>query len=247
MKHTQRLPAAARCLSRAEALRDFGTHTHAVRVGTMVRRLGRELGMFPRAVEEIAQATVLHDVGKFALAIEILQKTAPLSGEEMALIKTHTVRGYELLSGTDESFLDLAAMLAVQHHERFDGTGYPYGLKGEEISPPSRLVNICDIYDALRQDRPYRRGFSHADAMAVITNGDGHTMPSHFDPVVWSAFQKIEPYVEAIYREHWTRQQSVFKQQARAGTAKCEAGRRARARSAWRSFGGRARSRSKRS
>lgn len=247
MRHTHRLPAAARCLSRAEALHDFGTHTHAVRVGTMVRRLGRELGMYPRAVEEIAQATMLHDVGKFALAIEILQKTAPLSGEEMALIKTHTLRGYELLSGTDEPFLDLAATLAVQHHERFDGTGYPHGLKGDEISPPSRLVNICDIYDALRQDRPYRRGYSHADAMSVITNGDGHTQPSHFDPVVWSAFRKIEPYVEGIYREHWSRQQSVFGQHARGDNGKCQAKHRPRVRSAWRNFGRNGLARSKKS
>ncbi|MGB8275336.1 MAG: HD domain-containing phosphohydrolase [Alphaproteobacteria bacterium] len=247
MRHLQRLPAAARCLSRAEALHDFGTHTHAVRVGSMVRRLARELGMFPHAMEEIAQATMLHDVGKFALAIEILQKTAPLSGEEMALIKTHTVRGYELLSGTDEPFLDLAAMLAIQHHEHFDGTGYPYGLKGEEISPPSRLVNICDIYDALRQDRPYRRGHAHAEAMDIITNGDGHTMPSHFDPIVLSGFQKIELYVEGIYREHWHRQQSVFRQQTGGGTAKCEARRRPRVRSAWRNYGGNARSRSQKS
>lgn len=193
------LPAVALCLTKAEALRDYGTNSHEKRVSCMVETLCRELDLAVEVCGEIASAALLHDIGKFAIPLDVIQKTAPLTTEEVALLKTHSAKGREVLSASDNAFLSLAADMAWAHHERYDGTGYPRGLKGEAIPLGARILTVCDVYDALRQDRPYRRGMQHSKALDIILVGDGRTRPEHFAPDVLVAFRGVIKKFKTIY------------------------------------------------
>lgn len=190
---------AAQCLSRVLETRDEITHGHAARVGVLAARLAGLLGLPAKRCEEISRAALMHDIGKLVIPLEIIQRPFPLSQEEWGIIQTHSRHGYTILSGTGDPDLELAAEIALHHHERHDGSGYPDGLKGHDISLPNRITAICDVYDALRQNRPYRSGMSHRDAMRVIINGDHRTAPGQFDPDVLSAFQGISGEVDAYY------------------------------------------------
>jgi putative two-component system response regulator len=194
-----KLPTTFLCLARAEASRDFGTSSHERRVAALIYRLSRRLGLSTGEARQFARAGILHDIGKLAVPVEVLQKTAPLSHEEVALIKTHSQAGHRILSVPGNSLVNLAAEIALRHHERDDGSGYPDGLAGDAIPLPAQVTSICDTYDALRQDRPYRRGMPHDDAMRIIVNGDGRTKPSHFAPHVLSAFEGISDRAKRIF------------------------------------------------
>ncbi len=148
---------------------------------------------------QIAAAAVLHDIGKLAVPIELLQKSTPLSAEEFALIKTHSQAGHDILATPGNALMTLAATIALQHHEKYDGSGYPLGLAGEAIALPAQIAAICDTYDALRQDRPYRRGLSHDETMKVIVDGDRRSMPAHFSPRIWSAFQLVSDSARFVF------------------------------------------------
>jgi HD-GYP domain-containing protein (c-di-GMP phosphodiesterase class II) len=151
-----RLPATIACLTRAEARRDFGTNSHAKRVARIIQYVARQIGLSASESGQIASAAILHDIGKLAVPIDLLQKSAPLSAEEFALIKTHSQAGHDILAVPGNALMTMAATVALQHHEKYDGSGYPFGLVGEAISLPAQIAAICDSYDALRQDRPYR-------------------------------------------------------------------------------------------
>lgn len=194
-----RLPTTFVCLTRAEASKDFGTSSHERRVAALIYRLARRLGLPAGDSRQFARAGILHDIGKLAVPVEVLQKTAPLSGEEVALIKTHSLAGFRILSVPGNSLVNLAAETALHHHERYDGSGYPNGVAGDAIPLPAQITTICDTYDALREDRPYRRGMSHDDAMWIIVNGDNRTKPSHFAPQIHAAFQSISDRAMRIF------------------------------------------------
>lgn len=191
MLNDKRLPIAIACLTRAEACRDSHTNTHERRVAHVVYMLAREIGLDAATAYDIARAGILHDIGKLAVPLELLQKSGPLSAAEVDFFKTHSARGHNILAAPDDKLVQLAAEIALHHHERYDGTGYPQGTSGDDIPLPARIVAICDIYDALRDDRPYRAGMSHKAAMGIIVNGDHRTKPSHFEPRIWQAFQAI--------------------------------------------------------
>jgi len=195
-------PLTVACLSRAEHLRDFGTNCHARRVGLMTQLVGLALGVAIERCREIAFASVLHDIGKMAIPLDLLNKSAPLNTQEVAVIRTHCQRGHSILQGHSDKLIVLASEIALHHHERYDGTGYPGGLAGEAIPYPARLIAVCDTYDALREDRPYRRGLPHAQAMSKIIDGDGRTRPEHFDPDVLNAFKGLSSRISHIFETY---------------------------------------------
>jgi putative two-component system response regulator len=140
----------------------------------------------------VLQSAQLHDVGKIAVKDSILQKTSKLTDEEFEEIKKHTTFGKEVIERikrktSERAFLEHAGIFAASHHEKWDGTGYPEGLKGKEIPLQGRLMAIADVYDALVSDRPYKRAFAHEEAVDIITHGKG----THFDPALVEVFLKV--------------------------------------------------------
>lgn len=179
--------------------KDHDTADHIRRVGLYCSYVAGELGWDDDLVDTIRHATPLHDIGKVAIPAEILLKPGPLTNAEFELMKSHTDAGWAILEGATSKYLFMAKDIALAHHERFDGTGYPKGLKGEEIPIESRIMTLADQYDALRSVRPYKRSFSHEKTCGIIIEGDGRTLPAHFDQKIIDVFKKCHAKFDEIY------------------------------------------------
>ncbi len=170
------------------------------------------LDIYPEIISrDYADKTILfspmHDIGKVGIHDNILQKKGKLTDEEFAEMKSHTTMGAELLRKTNQflnestDWLDISVEIAECHHEKYDGTGYPLGLSGENIPLSARIVSLADVYDALTSERPYKKKFSHEEAMDIILIGDGRTMPKDFDPKVLEAFRLTNKEFDKICNE----------------------------------------------
>jgi putative two-component system response regulator len=182
--------------------KDEETAAHIKRVGHYCSLLARHIGWSGEDAEKIYYASPMHDIGKVRVPSEILLKRGRFTPEEFALMKTHTTIGGNILCGSISEFLQMAEKIALCHHERWDGNGYPGGLKGKDIPIEGRIMNIVDQYDAMRSPRPYKVGFGHEKVIEIITKGDGRTMPEHFDPQVLEAFKELAGEFNKIFETY---------------------------------------------
>lgn len=178
----------------AAGFRDEETGAHIRRIGLYSAEIGRALGWSPFAIEDICAAAPMHDLGKIGIPDSILKKPGKLTDEEFEVMKTHPTIGAEILGDSDIEMIKMAAEIAASHHENWDGSGYPNGLKGEEIPIAGRIVAIVDVYDALVHSRVYKPAFSEPEALKMMTGLAG----SKFDPELFNLFLDNLPAMRAI-------------------------------------------------
>jgi HD-GYP domain-containing protein (c-di-GMP phosphodiesterase class II) len=171
-------------LARLKTADDY-TYMHSVAVCAMMIALARQLGLDEQQVRAAGEAGLLHDMGKALLPMEVLNKPGKLSEEEFAIVRRHPQLGHDMLckaSGVGDIALDVC----LHHHEKMDGTGYPMGLDGDRISLFAKMGAVCDVYDAITSNRPYKEGWDPAESMRKM----GQWADGHFDPIVFQAFAK---------------------------------------------------------
>jgi len=187
-------------LARASEVNDEDTGKHVVRVGLYCALLAKRLNAPAAFVDAIRIQALLHDVGTLHIPSSLLKKRDEFSAAEWFIMKQHTIFGAKIIG--DHPRFNIAKTIAFTHHERWDGTGYPQGLYKENIPLEGRISAIADIYDALRNPRIYKAAFDHKTVCEILTNGDGRTMPNHFDPLVLKAFTDLSSKFEEIYETY---------------------------------------------
>jgi len=173
------------------------TAAHVRRVGAFSRELARALGCEGHFVKWIARSAQVHDLGKMTVPLALVLKQGDLTPEEQAIMRRHTVNGARLLAGGQH--LEMARRIARSHHENHDGSGYPDGLRGDDIPLEARIVRVVDVYDALRAHRPYKAALTHQQALRAMRHGDARVRPTFFDPQVLAAFCDLERSIAALY------------------------------------------------
>ena len=185
-------------LSVASEYRDEDTGAHIQRVNRYSAAVASRMGLEGSTVESILYAAPMHDVGKIGIPDHILMKPSKLDPGEWEIMKTHTTIGAKILRGSDAEYIGIAETIADSHHEKWDGSGYPNGLKGEAIPITGRITAIADVFDALTSKRPYKEAFSVEKAFGIIEEGKG----SHFDPDVVDAFKAIRDEILTIKAQY---------------------------------------------
>jgi putative two-component system response regulator len=180
-------------LGQAVDSRDEETGDHIQRIGEMSHQIAMALGWDVDRAEMLRRASAMHDVGKIAIPDAILQHPGPLTPEQWEVMRTHTTEGARILAGSRSPLVQMAEVIALTHHEKWDGSGYPAGTAGDDIPVEGRIVALCDVYDALTSRRPYKEPWSHEDAVAEIRRSAG----THFDPELAEVFLLVvgEPAV----------------------------------------------------
>jgi putative two-component system response regulator len=186
-------------LLRALSWKDRETAAHNQRLARYSHILALGLGIPEPDAGLIAAGAPMHDIGKIGIPDAILLKEGPLDAREWAIMRTHPIRGASLLDAEVSPVLRVAKEIALTHHERWDGTGYPRGLKGHQIPLSGRIVAVADQYDALRSERSYKAAFDHRQACEIILLGDGRTRPDHFDPAVLETFASVQSDLQGVF------------------------------------------------
>ncbi len=187
-------------LARACEAAELDTGRHILRVNSYSGALAANLGLSADFIETISYSAQMHDVGKIKIPTAILLKEDVLTFDEMQQIKMHPGYGEQILG--DSPRLQVAREIAISHHENWDGSGYPHGLKGDRIPIAGRIVKIADVYDALRSKRSYKPALSHREAIAVFRIGDDRVSRSHFDPVLLATFFEIDHIFEKVFASY---------------------------------------------
>lgn len=185
-------------LAHAAELRDTETGAHVLRMSQTSALLAQALGWDDPACELLRHASPMHDIGKIGIPDGILRKPGALTPEEREVMQTHTTVGAALLSGSDDALMRMARDIALNHHEKWDGTGYPRGLAGTAIPESARIVAVADVFDALTSERPYKPAWPVAQAVDFMREQAGH----HFDPNILHRFLAVLPQVQAIRLRH---------------------------------------------
>lgn len=186
-------------LLRASQYRDEETGAHIARLSHYSKALALALGRGEDEAQLLFDAAPMHDLGKIGVPDAVLQKPGPLDADEWQQMKRHPAIGASLLKGGGSKLLETARIVALTHHERWDGGGYPRGLAGDATPLAGRIVMLVDQYDALRSARRYKPAFSHDRTCGILLEGDGRTLPSHFDPRLLDAFRELQGEFDAIY------------------------------------------------
>lgn len=186
-------------LSKAAEYRDPETGNHIKRTSHYSKHIAKQLGLPLVEQNLIAQATPMHDIGKVGISDAILLKPGKLTANEYSLMKEHVNIGYEILANSESKLMQLGSILALQHHEKYDGSGYPQGLKGKKISIYGRIIAVADVFDALTSSRPYKIAWSFDDAVSFLKKNSG----SHFDPLCVEAFLKDWDNILDIYQRFY--------------------------------------------
>ena len=181
-------------------LRHLETGAHLHRMSHLVGILALHWGFDTEQVRVLRASAALHDIGKIVIADAILNKPGTLDAGEWEIVKQHPVVGATLLPASLSPLVQCARQVALSHHERWDGSGYPHGLRGTQIPLPARMVMLCDQYDALRSTRPYKPAYDHATTCQIIFEGDDRTRPEHFDPKLLEIFRQVHPRFEALWQ-----------------------------------------------
>lgn len=187
-------------LARAGEHKDYDTAMHLQRMSLYSRALAEKIGLSEEEAEIIELAAPLHDIGKIGIPDSILLKKGALDDLEMKQMRKHPLIGYEILQDSPSKYLQKGSEIALAHHEKFDGTGYPYSLKGTDIPLSARIVAIADVFDALTSIRPYKDAWSIDKALDYVRDESG----KHFDPDLVSAMLSMRPLLEKIHAEHAT-------------------------------------------
>jgi putative two-component system response regulator len=186
------------CLSRAAEYKDEDTAAHIRRIGEYTRIIGREIGMSEYEQEMLIYATPMHDIGKIGIPDRILLKPGKLDPEEWVIMQQHTVFGGKILAVEADGFLELARSIALTHHERWDGSGYPQGLAGEKIPVAGRITAVADVFDALSSDRPYKKALPLEKSASIVIGERG----AHFDPQMVDAFVAVQEEIFTIRQNY---------------------------------------------
>jgi len=192
-------------LAYAVEFRDLETGIHVARISEYAECLAKKIGLKKDQCKLIKNASPLHDIGKIGIPDKILTKNSSLTDEEWEIMKTHTTIGGKILSESNSKFINAGKEIALTHHEKWNGTGYPSNLKGEEIPLNGRICCICDVFDALISDRPYKKAWKFEDAIEEMKRGVGIM----FDPYIINAFFSLIPELRIISEKYKDTQQDI--------------------------------------
>lgn len=188
-------------LARAGEYKDFDTAMHLQRMSLYSKAIAEAIGFSDEDAEIVELSAPLHDIGKIGIPDSILLKDGPLDEDEKVIMRKHPIIGYEILQNSPSKYLQMGGEIALAHHERFDGLGYPYQLKGNQIPICARIVAIADVLDALTTKRPYKEAWSMAQAYEYLVSESG----KHFDPALIATMVSIRPTIERIFNSQETK------------------------------------------